>query len=127
MASPPRTAASPPLDPSKLNHTPAPLPIPIQSHAAHTEPLRAVPDVGAGAGAGVGEAGPADSAYLDAGAGAEPASHPTIAETGALGSPGAGPKTGQLARRESDANREIIKLSSFGGEGLQIKPPRAAE
>jgi hypothetical protein len=52
-----------------------------------------------------------------------------VAETGTL-SPqtsreGPGPIKGQLKRVEVDkeAPREIIKLGSFGGEGLQKKPP----
>lgn len=63
-----------------------------------------------------------DSAYLEGER--ETPQHPTVAETGALGtSPrGPGPSSGQLQRRESDANRRIVRLSSFGGEGLVAKP-----
>jgi hypothetical protein len=58
----------------------------------------------------------------------EPASHPTVAETGSLSkSPnteqGPGPKSGQLERREKKTGEGIIKLGSFGGEGLVAKPP----
>ena len=107
----------PPLDPSKLNHTPAPLPTPdAPTLADPTAPLRSP------------ESGPHDSAYLDTGLSESP-SHPTVAETGTL-SPqvsrdGPGPKQGQLKRVEVDKGspREIIKLGSFGGEGLEMKPP----
>lgn len=67
------------------------------------------------------------SAYLEGSAGETPA-HPTVAETGALSvSPGhgPGPSTGQLQRRESIPSNRIIRLASFGGEGLVAKPPPA--
>lgn len=121
VQSTPQSAASPPIDPSQLNHTPAPIPIPDAS-AVDTEagvtspPLRAPVD-------------PLDSAYLDNNPGGEPSSHPTVAETGSLArSPsnedgGPGPKSGQLARKERKQGEGIIKLGSFGGEGLVAKPP----
>lgn len=57
----------------------------------------------------------------------EPASHPTVAETGVLGSSadgsGPGPKTGQLKRVDGGEKKEgVISLGSFGGEGLMAKP-----
>ncbi|BEJ02240.1 hypothetical protein CcaverHIS631_0700350 [Cutaneotrichosporon cavernicola] len=60
-----------------------------------------------------------ESAYLDN----EP-QHPTVAETGSLSRPGPGPRAGQLKRRESEPmpQRRIIRLASFGGEGLVAKP-----
>ena len=107
--------ASPPLDPSKLNQTPANLPDQAEKGPSEpTAPLRSP------------ESGQHDSAYLDTGL-AESPSHPTVAETGALNSSsiGGGPKSGQLKRNELGAKgeKEIIKLGSLGGEGLKLKPP----
>ncbi|RXK38881.1 hypothetical protein M231_03830 [Tremella mesenterica] len=120
---------SPPIDPSKLNNAPAPLP-PIaqtelsqelQANASTASSLRS-PD---------GPEGVHSSAYLDQG---EVPSHPTVAETGLpLGQTERGvPKspvveadrTGQLPRKEGGEKKteEIIKLNSFGGEGLAAKP-----
>jgi hypothetical protein len=122
------SAQSPPIDPSKLNHTPAPIPIPANDD----------PEGLAAGGAGAGLTSPplrdattesnSSSAYLDGGMPIEPASHPTVAETGSLSkSPstgeGPGPKSGQLERREKKTGEGIIKLGSFGGEGLVAKPP----
>ncbi|WOO79395.1 uncharacterized protein LOC62_02G002918 [Vanrija pseudolonga] len=110
---------SAPVDPSKLNNAPAPLP------PQHIEPASPPPpeplNIPGGGGA------TADSAYLNAGdAPVEPPSHPTVAETGTFATSfghGDGPTHGQLQRRESDVKRRIIRLASFGGEGLKIKPP----
>jgi hypothetical protein len=115
----------PPIDPSKLNHTPAPIPVP---HAEATDthplspPLRSPNN---------GEQN-LDSAYLDttnsSGGPVEPASHPTIAETGILENRtgedgGAGPKSGQLKRVDGGEKKDgLISLGSFGGEGLMAKP-----
>lgn len=111
-----RPTASPPIDPSQLNNNPAPIPIqdPTGSHSnTDKEPLRSSEN-------------PIDSAYLDNGAGGEPSSHPTVAETGSLvrspSQTGPGPKVGQLERKERKQGEGIIKLGSFGGEGLVAKP-----
>ncbi|WWD20016.1 hypothetical protein CI109_104489 [Kwoniella shandongensis] len=133
-----KTTTSPPIDPSKLNNEPAPLPPPPVDQSTITPipssstgggltspPLRSPQDsVGAGAGA------PLDSAYLDTGAPIEPASHPTIAETGvpaSNGENGPGPRQGQLKRVEKKDGGDIIKLGSLGGEGLKMKPPTGSE
>ncbi|WVW86557.1 hypothetical protein I302_108607 [Kwoniella bestiolae CBS 10118] len=123
---------SPPIDPTKLNNQPVPLPSPplhpthsngTGSSPSHTESnttLRS-PTGELGGGATI------ESAYLDGAMPVEPSSHPTIAETGVLSqSPvdGPGPKQGQLKRAEKPKSDEgIIKLGSLGGEGLKIKPP----
>lgn len=104
---------SPAMDASKLNHTPAPLP--ISEAAPRSPPLRDANSMFSNPFSG-------ESAYLDN----EP-QHPTVAETGSLGtSPiqGPGPRMGQLKRRESEPmpQRRIIRLASFGGEGLVAKP-----
>lgn len=108
---------SPPIDPSQLNNTPAPIPIPSTEHISSdntptSPPLRS-PEA-------------STSAYMDTGIPLEPASHPTVAETGNLArSPsqsGPGPKSGQLERKERKQGEGIIKLGSFGGEGLVAKP-----
>ncbi|WWC65541.1 uncharacterized protein I303_108159 [Kwoniella dejecticola CBS 10117] len=115
---------SPPIDPRKLNNQPAPLPSPPLSSPNHTEanttsaqqPLRSPTSETT-----------LDSVYLNEGIPNEPSSHPTIAETGVLSqspSDGPGPKHGQLKRAEKPSGDEgIIKLGSFGGEGLARKPP----
>lgn len=36
---------------------------------------------------------------------------------------GPGPRSGQLERKERKQGEGIIKLGSFGGEGLVAKPP----
>ncbi|KAL1409462.1 hypothetical protein Q8F55_003445 [Vanrija albida] len=106
---------SAPVDPSKLNNAPAPLP---PQHVAPASPPPPEP---------LNVPGNADSAYLSTGdAPVEPPSHPTVAETGTFATSfghGDGPVQGQLQRRESDVKRRIIRLASFGGEGLKIKPP----
>ncbi|ORY35044.1 hypothetical protein BCR39DRAFT_516316 [Naematelia encephala] len=115
-------ATSPPLDPSKLNQQPAPLPIPIPSSSESdvtSTPLRSTPSDGDSA-----------SAYLDTGVPVEPASHPTVAETGVPtggDGTGPGPKTGQLQRNTSGpkSGGNIIRLGSLGGDGLDAKPPPA--
>ncbi|WVQ79548.1 hypothetical protein IAT38_001647 [Cryptococcus sp. DSM 104549] len=115
-----KSTVSPPIDPSKLNNLPAPLPpapAPSSGDEARSPPRRS----------SVGDARspPTDSAYLDTGAPAEPASHPTIAETGVLasnGEAGPGPRQGQLKRVEKKSDGEIIKLGSLGGDGLKLKP-----
>jgi len=105
------------MDASKLNHAPAPLPIPSPvEEESNSPPLRS-PDGSM--------AVDSPSGYLD-GNDAPAPSHPTVAETGALCiSPGhgPGPSHGQLQRRESQVGRRIIRLASFGGEGLVAKPP----
>ena len=108
-------APQPPLDPTKLNHTPAPLPLTSDPEPASLA-TRAE------------SSNDVDTPYLDGGL-VEPASHPTVAETGLLHkSPsrdGPGPVSGQLKRVEGGERRSgdgIIKLGSFGGEGLMAKP-----
>ncbi|OCF77702.1 hypothetical protein I204_01700 [Kwoniella mangroviensis CBS 8886] len=120
---------SPPIDPSKLNNQPAPLPSPPLHHttsngngsSSHTESNTTLRSPGNETGSTL------DSAYLDSGIPIEPSSHPTIAETGVLSqspSDGPGPKHGQLKRAEKPkSDNGIIKLGSLGGEGLKIKPP----
>jgi hypothetical protein len=117
--------AAAPMDASKLNHTPAPLP-PLPSPPAddHSSPPLRSPD-GIVPGASMGT--DSSAGYLEE---APAPSHPTVAETGALStSPGhgPGPSHGQLQRRESQVGRRIIRLASFGGEGLVAKPPLAQE
>ena len=111
---PTNLVTSPPLDPSKLNQQPAPLP--MTADPTSPQSLRS-PD----------SAGPIDSAYLDNGL-TETPSHPTIAETGELAhssETGPGPMSGQLKRVKGGekGQKEIIKMGSFGGEGLVLKPP----
>lgn len=114
---------SSPLDPSKLNHDLAPIPSNPHSTDSHiTSPnLREVdawPNFASESN---------DSPYVDQGAPLEPASHPTVAETGILSKGlGPGPTSGQLKRVEGGERKDgkgIIKLGSFGGEGLMAKPP----
>jgi hypothetical protein len=115
------TATSPPIDPSKLNHTPAVIPLSPSKSQTQTDiaqpvepPLRS-PDN--------------ETPYLDTGIITEPASHPTVAETGVMaGSPGQdkGPVKGQLKKVEGGEKKDgIISLGSFGGEGLAMKPSRS--
>lgn len=118
MMSARRTSNSTPVDPSKLNNTPAALPpSPDNGHSDNdSPPLRSPSDMNGGV--------MMDSAsgYLDPVA--ETPSHPTVAETGVLANDhGPGPATGQLQRRESQPGRRIVRLASFGGEGLVAKPP----
>ncbi|ODN78299.1 hypothetical protein L202_03943 [Cryptococcus amylolentus CBS 6039] len=125
-----RKATSPPIDPSKLNNQPAPLPAQAESDSPIAEP-RSSPRNSFGSSGGSGAFAPSrspenpltDSAYLDQPA--EPASHPTIAETGVPASNGEpGPSQGQLKRAEKPKGSEgIIKLGSLGGDGLRMKPP----
>lgn len=106
-ATSPRTP-SVPISAAQLNNSPAPLPPPLSPPMS--PPPNANPEIDI------------DTAYLDKG---EEPQHPTVAETGAPPShplAGPGPMTGQLKRRESDAKRRIIRLASFGGEGLVNKP-----
>ncbi|WVQ96359.1 hypothetical protein IAU59_003464 [Kwoniella sp. CBS 9459] len=146
------STSSPPIDPSKLNNLPANLPTspPLSSTQANTAspfspPLRSPPAGGDSSSFGLGgsasgSAAPSGngavdptspSGYLDTGMPVEPSSHPTIAETGILASSpdgNPGPRQGQLKRAEKPNSPEgIIKLGSFGGEGLKIKPPVQAE
>ncbi|WVR08346.1 hypothetical protein IAU60_005399 [Kwoniella sp. DSM 27419] len=125
-----QAAASPPIDPSKLNNQPAALPTsPRTATEANTSPMSPPLRDGTGqsplaAGAAPGGADNLDSAYLDTGMPVEPSSHPTIAETGVLSSsPNQGPRQGQLKRVEKKADDAIISLGSLGGEGLKMKPP----
>lgn len=113
-----KMAHTQPMDASKLNHTPAPLPLPPSPEHRNDEPSPPLRSTD-----GVGRAGDSPSGYLDEEAPAP--LHPTVAETGALASPtgGPGPSHGQLQRRESQPTRRIIRLASFGGEGLVAKPP----
>lgn len=107
------------MDTSKLNNAPAAIPIPEPTHQQQgTDGLRSAEDP-------FGAPAPPDSAYLDGTA--EQPSHPTVAETGTF-SPGhgCGPMSGQLQRRESVSGRRIIRLASFGGEGLDAKPAVAS-
>jgi hypothetical protein len=110
-------ATSPPIDPSKLNHTPAPIPLgsELKDTAQPVEPPLRSPET--------------ETPYLDNGIISEPASHPTVAETGVLAeSPGqqGGPKKGQLRKVEGGEKKDgIISLGSFGGEGLMAKPSRS--
>lgn len=110
-------ATSPPIDASKLNHTPAPIPFGSETkEMAHpVEPPLRSPET--------------ETPYLDSGIVTEPASHPTVAETGILAeSPGQslGPKKGQLKKVEGGEKKDgIISLGSFGGEGLMAKPSRS--
>ena len=119
---------SPPIDPAKLNQAPAPLP-PVaadqlsdpaartQNMAPTSPPLRSPEGLETGG----------SSSYLDEG---EVPQHPTVAETGVLAtSPSTGPedRSGQLKRVEGGERHDgIIKLGSFGGEGLTAKPPHSA-
>ena len=114
------SATSPPIDPSKLNHTPAVIPAsPSKSQQANiaepVEPPLRSPET--------------ETPYLDTGIITEPASHPTVAETGVMaGSPGQdkGPVKGQLRKVEGGEKKDgIISLGSFGGEGLAMKPSRS--
>ncbi|KAK8849397.1 hypothetical protein IAR55_004729 [Kwoniella newhampshirensis] len=128
-----RNTTSPPIDPSKLNNELAPLPpppidqstiVPIPSPTS-SQPLRSPQGQDP-----PGTSAPLDSAYLDSGLPIEPASHPTIAETGvpaSSGEQGPGPKQGQLKRVEKKSDGEIIKLGSLGGEGLKLKPATTGE
>ncbi|OWZ77697.1 hypothetical protein C366_03291 [Cryptococcus neoformans Tu401-1] len=112
---------SPPIDPSRLNNHPAPLPEQPESPKAEprSPPLRSPQNSISSHSVTA-----ADSAYLDTGLPAEPASHPTVAETGALSSSHeTGPRQGQLKRVEKKGDGGIIKLGSLGGDGLKIKPP----
>ena len=110
---------SPPIDPSKLNNTPAPIPTgsgaDLKDNAQPVEPPLRSPET--------------ETPYLDNGIISEPASHPTVAETGVLAeSPGqqGGPKKGQLKKVEGGEKKDgIISLGSFGGEGLMAKPSRS--
>jgi len=112
--------AATPLDPRKLNQTLAPLPLPPTSETPTSPPLRS-PEPGQNI----------ESAYLDTDIISEAPSHPTIAETGVfasrVGGSGPGPLSGQLKRAESNGERKIIKLGSFGGEGLEAKPIKKEE
>lgn len=103
------------MDTSKLNNAPAAIPIPAP--AQHHDDLRNAAD----------PFGAPDSAYLDGSGTGEQPSHPTVAETGTF-SPGhgCGPMSGQLKRRESKTGQRIIRLASFGGEGLDAKPAAAS-
>jgi hypothetical protein len=115
---------SPPLDPSKLNQNLAPLP-PLASSQSPAEPT---PN------------NETDTPYLDSGP-VETPSHPTIAETGTLnltssregGGSGqesdatGGPISGQLKRVERKEGDGIVKLGSFGGEGLVAKPVKSEQ
>jgi len=114
------TATSPPIDPSKLNHTPAVIPhSPNKSQSVDisqpVEPPLRSPET--------------ETPYLDTGVQTEPASHPTVAETGVMAeSPGKdrGPVKGQLKKVEGGEKKDgIISLGSFGGEGLAMKPSRS--
>ncbi|WVQ75267.1 hypothetical protein IAR50_004880 [Cryptococcus sp. DSM 104548] len=129
-----RKATSPPIDPSKLNNQPAPIPAQAEGDSPNNEPRSPVKSPrnsfgssgGSGSFAGSGSAGEnplADSAYLEQQS--EPASHPTIAETGVPASNGdTGPRQGQLKRADKPKGNEgIIKLGSLGGDGLKMKPP----
>ena len=113
-------ATSPPIDPSKLNHSPAPIPLgtDLKDNAQPVEPPLRSPET--------------ETPYLDSGIITEPASHPTVAETGVLAGPGSpggqqgGPKKGQLKKVEGGEKKDgIISLGSFGGEGLMAKPSRS--
>lgn len=110
-------ATSPPIDPSKLNHAPAPIPV-GSDHAEMSQPVE--PPL---------RSPETETPYLDTGVVTEPASHPTVAETGTLGqSPNqsGGPKKGQLKKVEGGEKKDgIISLGSFGGEGLTAKPSRS--
>lgn len=104
------------MDTSKLNNAPAAIPIPEPKSAHEDHGLRNAADPFA-----------PDSAYLDSSGTGEQPSHPTVAETGTF-SPGhgCGPMSGQLKRRESKSGQRIIRLASFGGEGLDAKPAAAS-
>lgn len=112
-------ATSPPIDPTKLNHNPAPIPLgaDLKDNAQPVEPPLRSPET--------------ETPYLDNGIISEPASHPTVAETGVLAGPGSpgqqgGPKKGQLKKVEGGEKKDgIISLGSFGGEGLMAKPSRS--
>ncbi len=109
----------PPLDPFKLNLTPASIPEPhaIQIPNPTSPTLRSAQH---------------ESSYFENETDTpfEIPSHPTVAETGDLGrrssQTGPGPMSGQLKRVEGGERKDgkgIIKLGSFGGEGLMAKPP----
>lgn len=120
------SAASPPIDPSKLNNTPAVIPLSPSNSNSNSQaidisqpvepPLRS-PET------------ESQTPYLDTGVPTEPASHPTVAETGVLSSSPSqekGPKKGQLKKVEGGEKKDgIISLGSFGGEGLMAKPSRS--
>lgn len=117
-------ATSPPIDPSKLNNQPAVIPVSPEgkemAQPVDPSPLRS-PE---------GPDGGGSSAYLDTNTNTEPASHPTVAETGSLlatsPSGGGGPRKGQLRKVEGGEKKDgIISLGSFGGEGLAAKPSRS--
>jgi len=116
------TATSPPIDPSKLNNTPAVIPLsPSNSHSqSQPQGPEASPPL---------RSSDAETPYLDTGVITEPASHPTVAETGVMSSsPGqeTGPVKGQLKKVEGGEKKDgIISLGSFGGEGLMAKPSRS--
>lgn len=119
---------SPPIDPAKLNQTPAPLP-PVAADQAPDPPrTQNVPPTSPPLRSPEGLEASGSSSYLDEG---EVPQHPTIAETGVLAaSPRTGPedKSGQLKRVEGGERHDgIIKLGSFGGEGLMAKPPHPAD
>jgi hypothetical protein len=115
------SATSPPIDPSKLNNTPAVIPLsPSNSHSQSlSQSSEAAPPL---------RSSDAETPYLDTGI-TEPASHPTVAETGVMSeSPGQekGPVKGQLKKVEGGEKKDgIISLGSFGGEGLMAKPSRS--
>lgn len=116
---------SPPIDPSRLNNHPAPLP--EQPGSSQDEP-RSPPLRSPQNSTSPHSVTAAGSAYLDTGLPAEPASHPTVAETGALSSSHeTGPRQGQLKRVEKKGDGGIIKLGSLGGDGLKVKPPMGRE
>ncbi|TYJ56872.1 hypothetical protein B9479_002483 [Cryptococcus floricola] len=118
-----RKATSPPIDPSKLNNQPAPLPAQAESDSPPQNSFGSSGGSGASAPSRSPENPLTDSAYLDQPA--EQSSHPTIAETGVPASNGEpGPSQGQLKRAEKPKGSEgIIKLGSLGGDGLKMKPP----
>lgn len=105
-SAPPSTPSTPPIYPTKLNNVPVHTPprdSPRRPSMTRT-PSGSISDDGLAA----------LSLALSRTA------SPTVAETGLKLVPVDGPSSGQLERKEK--NKDVIRLDSFGGEGLQRKP-----
>ncbi|KAL1409453.1 hypothetical protein Q8F55_003436 [Vanrija albida] len=108
----PSTPSTPPIDPTKLNNVPV-----------HTPPRDSCPSNG---GRRPSITRSPSGSISDEGLAAlnlalSRTASPTVAETGLKLVPVDGPSSGQLERKEKSV-RGVIRLDSFGGEGLQRKP-----
>ncbi|WOO79810.1 uncharacterized protein LOC62_02G003326 [Vanrija pseudolonga] len=105
-SAPPSVPSTPPIDPTKLNNVPVHTPprdSPRRPSMTRT-PSGSISDDGLAA----------------LNLALSRTASPTVAETGLKLVPVDGPSSGQLERKEK--NKDVIRLDSFGGEGLQRKP-----